>query len=289
MRLTIISGRSGSGKTIALHALEDMGFYCIDNLPISFLPDLQTHIGFRNESIAVSIDARNIPDDLSHFRDNIQKILDEGHFCQIIYLDADEKTLLKRFSETRRKHPLSNANTSLQEAIRKEHTLLTPIASLADLTIDTSSISRTVLQNLVRERFMHSNKTNQSKMHLLLQSFGFKHGIPPDADFVFDIRCLPNPYWESELRPLSGMDKPVIDFLESKPEVQAMIKDILKFLENWIPSFVADNRSYLTIAIGCTGGVHRSVYFVHKIAELIKNNITEIQIRHRELVNHISL
>ncbi len=265
MRLTIISGRSGSGKTIALHALEDMGFYCIDNLPITFLPELHKLIGSRHESVAVSIDARNIVDDLSQFRDNIQQFSENGQNCQIIYLDADEKTLLKRFSETRRKHPLSSATISLREAIRNEHTLLTPIASLADLTIDTSSSSRTALQNLVRERLMHANELSKGQMHLLLQSFGFKHGLPPDADFVFDIRCLPNPYWEPNLRSQSGLDKDVIEFLEKSPEVQDMFKDILKFLKNWIPYFVADNRSYLTVAIGCTGGIHRSVYIVQKL------------------------
>lgn len=280
MRLVIISGRSGSGKTIALHALEDLGFYCIDNLPFSFLPELEGEIGTLHPLVAVSIDARNIPMDTTHFRTIIKNLNAHGKNCEIIYLDADENSLLKRFSETRRKHPLTNKTASLREAIRKEHELLTPIAYLADLMIDTSPLSGQELHTIIRNRIA---KHTDSKIQLLLESFGFKHGVPSDADFIFDVRCLPNPYWKPELRVLSGLDAKIIEYLEPIPSVQRMLMDICTFLETWIPSFEADNRSYLTIAIGCTGGQHRSVYMVESIAKRIKSHIINTQIRHREL------
>lgn len=280
MRLVIISGRSGSGKTIALHALEDLGFYCIDNLPIFFLPELEQEIGKRHPLVAVSLDARNIPSDSVHLKNVVQDLNVRGESCEILYLDANENILLQRFSETRRKHPLTDVSTSLREAVRKEHEILTPIANLADLTIDTSPLSRQELHNLIRDRLAHHNG---SQIQLLLKSFGFKHGLPPDADFVFDVRCLPNPYWRLELRALSGLDEPVIDYLETIPEVQGMLKTLCHFLETWIPHFEADNRSYITIAVGCTGGQHRSVYMVESIAKKISHKINNTQIRHREL------
>lgn len=280
MRLVIISGRSGSGKTIALRALEDLGFYCIDNLPVTLLPDLEEHIKGAHTLVAVSIDARNIPSDLLHFKEVIEGLYARGIHCEILYLDAEDNTLLMRFSETRRKHPLTNSGTSLREAIQKERELLTPIANLADLTIDTSPINRQCLHNLIRDRIANQNG---SSLQLLLQSFGFKHGLPPDADFIFDLRCLPNPYWEKELREFTGLDHDVIQFLEKETSVQKMLQDILKFLENWIPSFEADNRSYLTIALGCTGGRHRSIYMVETIAKKIQQKFPNTEVRHRDL------
>jgi UPF0042 nucleotide-binding protein len=280
LRHVIISGRSGSGKSVALHALEDRGFYCIDNLPVALLPELEQYIGTNHPLVAVSIDARNMPTDLLNFKDIINQLNSQGKTCEILYLDADDNTLLKRFSETRRKHPLSNEITSLREAIRKEHNLLTPIASLADLTIDTSPLSRQSLHNLVVNRVAHH--TNNT-LQLLLQSFGFKHGIPPDADFVFDVRCLPNPYWDPSLRENTGLDKDVIQYLSTKPEVNKMLNDIYRFLVDWIPHFIADNRSYMTIALGCTGGQHRSVYLIESIAEKIRSQVPNTQVRHREL------
>lgn len=280
MRHVIISGRSGSGKTVALHALEDLGFYCIDNLPVALLPELERCIDASHPLVAVSIDARNMPTDLLHFKDIITQLNIHGKTCEILYLDANDNTLLKRFSETRRKHPLSNETTSLREAIRKEHDLLTSIASLADLTIDTSPLNRQALHNLVVDRIA---RHAHNSLQLLLQSFGFKHGVPPDADFVFDVRCLPNPYWEPHLRESTGLDKEVIQFLKSKSEVNKMLDDIYQFLITWIPHFIANNRSYITIALGCTGGQHRSVYLIETIAKKIKNQIPNTQIRHREL------
>lgn len=279
MRLVIISGRSGSGKTIALHALEDLGFYCIDNLPITLLPELEKHIKGSHPWMAVSIDARNIPGDLLHFKEVIEELHQKGINSEILYLDAEDNTLLRRFSETRRKHPLTNSGTSLREAIQKERELLTPIASLADIIIDTSRINRQTCHNLVRDR-INNQRTNN--LQLLLQSFGFKHGLPPDADFIFDLRCLPNPYWEPHLRPLTGADQNVIEFLENQPVVQKMQQDILEFLKNWIPLFEADNRSYLTIALGCTGGQHRSIYMVESIASKIRSIFPNTEIRHRD-------
>jgi len=280
MRLVIISGRSGSGKTIALHALEDLGFYCIDNLPLSFLSDLENQVGTLHPLVGVSIDARNIPSDAIQFRNVVTEINNAGKSCEIVYLDADENTLLKRFSETRRKHPLTDQTTSLREAIRKEYDVLTPIANLADLTIDTSPLKPQELYTIVSDRIAHHQ---ESQIQLLLQSFGYKHGLPPDSDFIFDIRCLPNPYWQPGLRILTGLDNQVIHYLENIPEVQQMLNDISHFIETWIPYFQADNRSYLTISIGCTGGQHRSVYLVEYIAKRIRTKISNTQIRHREL------
>ncbi|MEY3182631.1 MAG: hypothetical protein RLZ35_616 [Pseudomonadota bacterium] len=280
MRLIILSGRSGSGKTIALHVLEDLGFYCIDNLPLAMLVDLPTHLASTHERVAVSIDARNIPTDLEHFTEIFSLLNQQIGKSEIIYLDADENTLLKRFSETRRKHPLTNKKISLREAIRQEYNLLTPIANLADLTIDTTPLSIQALHHLIRERVAHYQ---DSCLQVQLQSFGFKYGLPPDADFVFDVRCLKNPYWEPRLRPLNGLDLNIAEYLEKQADVQLMLKEIEQFLKNWLPRFEADNRSYITVAIGCTGGKHRSVYLVESLAKKLSNVIPHLQIRHREL------
>jgi UPF0042 nucleotide-binding protein len=279
LRLVIISGRSGSGKTVALHALEDLGFYCIDNLPFALLPELETHIGKAQSQIAVSIDSRNLPTDLLLFKEIISKFNQSGNTCEILYLDANDNTLLKRYSETRRKHPLTNEKVSLREALRKEHELMSPMADLADLILDTTPLSRQALYQLIRDRISHQ----ASGLQILLQSFGYKRGLPPDADYIFDLRCLPNPFWIPSLREFSGRDSPVIQFLSSKPEVTQMLNDIEQFLERWIPYFKADNRSYLTIALGCTGGQHRSVYFVDELAKNLGKKFSNIQVRHREL------
>lgn len=280
MRLVIISGRSGSGKTVALHALEDLGFYCIDNLPITLLSGLEDHIGTVQPLIAVSIDARNLPSQIIQFKGIMAELKDSRNSYEILYLDASDSTLLKRFSETRRRHPLTNEQTSLREALRYEHELLTPIASLADLTIDTGPLNRQSLYDLVKGRVAAHQG---SRLQVLIQSFGYKQGLPPDADFVFDLRCLPNPYWEADLRELSGKDDAVIQFLNSKSEVNQLENDILGFLLSWIPRFEADHRSYVTIALGCTGGQHRSVYLAENLANRLGEKIGNIQLRHREL------
>ena len=273
MRLIIISGRSGSGKSIALHALEDMGFYCIDNLPIELLPEAQKQFSGPNAKLAISIDSRNIPEDFSLLQAS-------SNNYEIIYLDADENTLLRRFSETRRRHPLTNENTSLREAIRLEHNLLGPIANLADLTINTNNLTQHSLHNLIRDRVVHHDG---DKLQILLQSFGFKYGLPSDPDFVFDVRCLANPYWQPDLRALTGQDKEVRDFLQQDPNSQHMLEDISGFLQRWIPQFASNNRSYMTIAVGCTGGHHRSVYLVEELAKINIPQSPAIQVRHRDL------
>jgi len=284
MRLIILSGRSGSGKTLALHMLEDLGFYCIDNLPLTMLTELPSYLSGDHEKVAVSIDARNMPADLEHFTEIFTKLNKQLGYSEIIYLDANENTLLKRFSETRRKHPLAKGNTSLREAIRAEYDLLTPIANLADLTIDTTPLTIPELHHLIRERVAHHEG---SRLQVLLQSFGFKYGLPPDADFVFDIRCLKNPYWEPQLRPLNGLNQEIKGYLDKQGDVQLMLKDIHQFLKHWIPQFEADNRSYITIAVGCTGGKHRSVYLVESLAKKLAAMTDNLQVRHRELEGHL--
>jgi len=284
MKLTIISGLSGSGKTVALHTLEDMGYYCIDNLPVALLEAFTQEFSKQHlediTDVAVGIDARNHPDQISQFPEIIKSCRERGLICKIIFLQADNHTLLKRFSETRRKHPLSGPDTALADAIDRERKLLTPITTNADLFIDTSQTNLYQLRDLVQECI---GTGESQELSLVLRSFGYKHGIPADADFVFDARCLPNPYWESDLRRLTGLDKPVADFLDRDATAHKLGDDIKHFLETWVPSFNSDNRSYLNIAIGCTGGQHRSVYLVERLARQLGDRFGEIIIRHREI------
>lgn len=282
MRLVVISGRSGSGKSTALHVLEDEGYYCIDNLPASLLGALVAQIQEADYpallGIAVSIDARNTSRDLALFPAMLTQARAQMD-CDVIYLDASKPTLIKRFSETRRKHHLSNNATDLAEAIQAEKVRLEPIANLASLTIDTSQLNLYQLRDLVRERVA---LRGQTELSLLFMSFGYKHGIPVDADLVFDVRSLPNPYWKLELRAHTGCDQPVIDFLDSEAEVSEMFTDIHDFLQKWLPSF-KQNRRYLTVAIGCTGGQHRSVYLCEKLYAAFHADYALAQVRHREL------
>lgn len=282
MRLVVISGRSGSGKSTALHVLEDEGFYCIDNLPAGLLGPLVEQMqqdGYPTlKGIAVSIDARNTGRDLALFPTMLAKAREQMD-CEIIYLDARRSTLIKRFSETRRKHPLSGSDKDLSQAIDAEKDLLAPIADLASLTIDTSNLNLYQLRDLVLGRVA---RQANAEVSLLFMSFGYKHGIPVDADLVFDVRCLPNPYWKQELRAWTGLDQPVIDFLDTEAEVQAMLGDIRDFLQKWLPSF-KQNRRYLTVAIGCTGGQHRSVYLCEKLQQQFLQQYEYTQVRHREL------
>ncbi len=284
MNLIIVSGLSGSGKSIALHLLEDMDYYCVDNLPISMLPALIKEFHKANsqarQNIAIGIDARNIPDSLNEFESCLDELKENKINYKVFYLEANDETIIKRFSETRRKHPLSQTNMSLSEAIILERKLLEPIAYCADLRFDTSLTNVHQLRERIKERLVKNNETSTS---VLIESFGFKHGAPVNADFVFDVRCLSNPHWMPELRPKTGKDKAVIDFLESSDDVKSMYHDILQFLEKWIPKFIAENRSYMTIAIGCTGGQHRSVYLTEKISSALKKHYPNILVRHREL------
>ncbi len=285
MRLIIVSGRSGSGKSTALDVLEDNGFYCIDNLPAGLLPELAErallHTELMQPQVAVSIDARNLPSHLERFPQLLAEVRNRHIQCDVLYLDADDETLLKRFSETRRRHPLTDEHRSLAEAIRDEAALLDGIADLADLKIDTARLNLHQLRDTLKQRLLEKPAPGTA---FLIQSFGFKRGIPVDADTVFDVRCLPNPYWKPELRDFSGRTEPVIAYLAAQPEVEEMYQDILGYLNKWLPRFSASNRAYVTIAIGCTGGHHRSVYLAERLGEALKPHLKNVQVRHRDLV-----
>ena len=285
MKLIIVSGRSGSGKSTVLHVLEDLGFYCIDNLPIGLLvPLTQEATGQaapgRLGKMAVSIDARNLSGELSNFESLYHNLQQTGVTVEIIYLDADEQSLLQRFHATRRKHPLSDDKTSLREAIGEEKLLLEPLSKLADLYIETTGMSMYELRDMVKQRVAGRR---EQELALLFQSFGFKHGVPLDSDFVFDVRCLPNPYWDASLRRFVGTDQPVIDFLEKDPLSRKMVADLIGYLDTWLPSFADSNRSYMTISIGCTGGQHRSVYICEQLGRYFQSRYSNVQVRHTEL------
>jgi UPF0042 nucleotide-binding protein len=284
MNLVIISGLSGSGKSIALHTLEDIGYYCTDNLPVGLLDAFalefsQPHLA-HVKKVAVGIDARNNPEQIGRFPAVIADCRRRGVHCRIIFLQADDQAILKRYSETRRKHPLTGPGITLADAVREERVLLAPISANADLFIDSSRTNVHQLRDLVRE-YIGAGET--PGLALMLRSFGYKHGVPVDADIVFDSRCLPNPYWEPALRNLTGRDRAVVDFLDAAPAVHELYADIVNFLVKWIPRFEADNRSYFSIAVGCTGGQHRSVYLVERIAGRLRERYGNIVIRHREL------
>ncbi len=283
-RLIIVSGLSGSGKTVALHALEDLGYYCIDNMPAGLLRALLDEVTKPGEGaanrIAVGVDARNRRDDLEALPELITGLNKGGIQTDLIFLQASDDVLLKRYGETRRRHPLAGSGTELRAAISRERELLGAVINAADLVIDTSRISVYELANAIKERVDRRKSRNLS---ILLESFGFKHGIPPDADFVFDLRCLPNPYWNAELRGLNGLDDAVVAFLDQQPAFVQMYEDISAFLQKWIPEYVAVNRSYLTVAMGCTGGQHRSVCMTEKLARAIKEIHEPVHTRHNEL------
>jgi RNase adapter protein RapZ len=285
MKMLVISGLSGSGKSIALQALEDMNFYCVDNLPLGLLPSFAEQMvrtaGQRSsENIAVSIDARNVTHDLQFFEEILNELKKMGIACEVIFLEADNSTLLIRFSETRRKHPLTNPNMPLMEAITAERQLLGAIASNADLHIDTTKTNVHQLRDIIRERVA---KKGILPLSMQFVSFGYKRGIPADVDFVFDTRCLPNPHWDPRLRTSNGKHPDVVSFLKQQQIVTDMYEDIKSFLERWIPKFEAENRSYMTVAVGCTGGQHRSVYLAEALASHFKKSHENVLTRHREL------
>jgi len=284
MRLVIISGLSGSGKSVALNLLEDMGFYCIDNVPAMLVETMVSEIiasgdaGYEN--LAMGVDARNRNADLESVPAMAHRLRDSGMHCEVIFLHADDDILLKRYSESRRRHPLRREGESLKDAIALERELLGPIIDAAELVLDTTRTSIYELRDALRERVGLRQVPNLS---ILVESFGFKHGLPADADFVFDLRCLPNPYWDITLRPLTGRDRGVTDFLDASEAVQDMYRDILQFLDNWIPRYLDFHRNYLTIALGCTGGQHRSVYMADKLATALSAKHAEVLTRHTEL------
>ncbi len=283
MKLIIVTGLAGSGKSVALHTLEDLGYNCIDNLPIFLIKNLvQYLIKNKHQSViraAVGIDARNNIEELNELLPLITTIKNQDTECQIIFLDAQTEKIIQRFSETRRKHPLDGNARSLAEAIQLERNILKSIRNKADFYIDTTYTNIHQLRDQIKTRLDYIG----SKASIMLMSFGFKHGVPKDADFVFDVRCLPNPHWQQELRPLTGRDLPVINYLENCSEVHAMLTDLCYFLDRWIPALEVDGRSYLTISIGCTGGQHRSVYITESLGKHLLQKGHSILIRHREL------
>ncbi|OQW72936.1 MAG: RNase adaptor protein RapZ [Proteobacteria bacterium ST_bin11] len=284
MKLVIVSGLSGSGKSIALDTLEDCGYYCIDNLPITLLEDFVNHVMLRDPATysktAIGIDARNRNQKLADFPESLNFIRSKGIDCELVYMEADENIILKRYSETRRRHPLTTESRPLREALEIEREIVRPLATHADIVIDTSFTHYHQLRDLLKNRLGEKGK---SSLSILFQSFGFKYGIPLDADFVFDARSLPNPYWAPELRGLTGKHSEVIDFLQNEAIVKEFLHDIGFFIGRWAPRFESDNRSYLTIAIGCTGGQHRSVYLVEALSTHFQTITPNVIVRHREL------
>ena len=279
MEIIIISGRSGAGKSVALRALEDMGYYCVDNLPLDLLPQLADILAKTQSAVAISLDIRNLPDS-THSLNQILNDIQQQYATKIIFLDSDRSTLIRRYSDSRRLHPLSSKDLSLEAAIDAEYQQLELLVQHANLIIDTTHISTHTLAERLRE-FLRGNTDKELK--IIVESFGFKYGIPLDADYVFDVRFLPNPHWDPALRPMTGLDAPVADFLNSHTEVNEFIYLTRSYIETWLPMLEKNNRSYLTIAIGCTGGKHRSVYIAQQIGEYFQAKGKNVQIQHKSL------
>jgi len=284
MKLVVVSGLAGAGKSVALHMLEDLGYYCIDNLPMGLLREVSAETlksqGMDFDRLAIGIDARARHLDIAGFPDRIEKLRAGGIDIEVIYLHADRETILRRYSETRRKHPLTDADTTLIDAVEADRTLLEPMAAKADVTIDTSHTNIHQLRDIIRNR-VEASQTGE--LSILVQSFGFKYGLPQAVDFVFDVRCLPNPHWVPELRALTGLDTAVAEHLAAQPATHAMLDDIHGFLSRWLPEFARENRAYVTVAIGCTGGKHRSVYLVERLTERLREQFAQTLVRHNEL------
>lgn len=286
LRLIIVSGLSGSGKSVALRVLEDLGYNCIDNIPVALLKsavdEIRSGEGRSAKLLAVGVDARNRRQDLEKLPGLIEELREQDVRTDIVFLHASDEILLQRFGETRRRHPLATHGCELRAAIDAERKILTQINDIADLIIDTSRTSIYELADVICERV---DPRQSDSLSVLIESFGFKFGIPADADFVFDMRCLPNPYWSADLRGLTGLDKEVVEFLNSHDNFTAMYDDIVVFLNRWIPQFEDARRGYLTIAIGCTGGQHRSVYMTEKIASKLRKNHEPVLTRHNSLTD----
>jgi len=278
MQLFLISGLSGSGKSVALKALEDNGYYCVDNLPAEMLPALMESLrdtGHQRAAVAIDVRSGNSVRQLPQL---VERLKEQGVDVHLLFLDAQTETLVKRFSETRRRHPLSDDRLTLPECVQHERDLLAEIGDIGH-HIDTSEIGASTLRGWVKDFI----SLDRARLTLLFQSFGFKNGLPLDADLVFDVRCLPNPHYDPVLRPLSGLDAMVVEFIERQPAALKMYEDIRRFVQDWLPCFLEDNRSYLTVAIGCTGGQHRSVYFAEKLAHYFEQTQQQVLVRHREL------
>lgn len=284
-RLTIVTGLSGSGKSVALHTLEDEGFFCIDNLPSALLPDVVDRLLKERvkdyDTLAIGVDMRSERGSSDALLELIESLRERDDIdVEMLFLDSDRTTLVTRYSETRRKHPLSSSSRTLINAIDDEARVLDAVKAKADLVVDTSQTNLHELRDLIRTYLLGRSA---SSLSLIFQSFGFKHGAPASTDFTFDVRCLPNPYWEPRLRAYSGREKPVIEFLQRQPEVMAMFEDIRDFVSRWLPAFEAENRAYLTVSIGCTGGRHRSVFLSESLAAHFSRQRGSVSLRHREL------
>ena len=287
MRLIIVSGLSGSGKSVALHVLEDLGYYCVDNMPAALLEAVVDEVRSGSDQtvtlMAIGVDARNRSKDLDALPKHIAELQAGGLQVDVLFLQANDDVLMKRYSESRRRHPLADHDTALHTAIATERELLSELLNSADLIIDTSRLSVYELADAIRERV---DQRTTGRLSVLIESFGFKNGIPADADFVFDMRGLPNPYWTIELRGLTGKDEEVVSFLDAQPDVDLMYEDVLTFLARWIPRYNDAHRSYLTVAIGCTGGQHRSVYMAERLAVALRELHDPVLTRHNELGSH---
>ena len=279
MEIIIISGRSGAGKSVALRALEDAGYYCVDNIPLDLLPQLTDILSQSQSSVAISLDIRNIPNSANTLEQTLNT-LQKHHQLKIIFLEADHSTLIRRYSDSRRLHPLSLKDLSLEAAIDEEYRYLEPLIQHANFIIDTTHLSTHTLAERLRE-FLRGNSDKELK--IVVESFGFKYGIPLDADYVFDVRFLPNPHWDPTLRPMTGLDAPVAEFLNSHTQVNEFIYLTRNYIDTWLPMLEKNNRSYLTIAIGCTGGKHRSVYIAQQLGEYFQAKGKIVQIQHKSL------
>ena len=279
MEIIIISGRSGAGKSVALRALEDAGYYCVDNIPLDLLPQLTDILSQSQSSVAISLDIRNIPNSANTLEQTLNT-LQKYHQLKIIFLEADRGTLIRRYSDSRRLHPLSLKDLSLEAAIDEEYRYLEPLIQHANFIIDTTHISTHTLAERLRE-FLRGNSDKELK--IIVESFGFKYGVPLDADYVFDVRFLPNPHWDPTLRPMTGLDTPVAEFLNSHTQVNEFIYLTRNYIDTWLPMLEKNNRSYLTIAIGCTGGKHRSVYIAQQLGEYFQAKGKIVQIQHKSL------
>lgn len=284
-RLTIVTGLSGSGKSVALHSLEDEGFFCIDNVPSFLLSDFIDKLLASGSSLyaklAIGVDIRSE----RASADNLLKLLKELRarketHVEVLFLDTDRTRLVTRFSETRRKHPLSSKELPLINAIDEEARLLEPVKADAELVVDTSALNLHELRDVIRTHLLGRTADG---LALIFQSFGFKHGTPASTDFMFDVRCLPNPHWEPDLRRFTGREKPIIKFLQQQSDVEDMFTDIRNYLQRWLPLFEAENRAYLTVSVGCTGGRHRSVYLIDRLADHFARERDNVSRRHREL------
>ncbi|MBP7891515.1 MAG: RNase adapter RapZ [Arenimonas sp.] len=282
--LVIVSGLSGSGKSVALRTLEDLGFYCVDNLPANLLPELVQNMAaddLRRHRIAVGIDVRNLTNDLRLIGHLLTRVRTQGFETKLVFFDTDDAVLIKRFSETRRKHPLSMQGLPLSDAIAEERRQLQPLVALADLVVDTTALNVHQLRKRVLDEVQGHAR---SSISILFESFAYKRGVPPDADFVFDTRCLPNPHWVPELRPLSGKDAAVKAYFEADPQVATYLRQVTEFIDTWLPRFEAETRSYLTVAFGCTGGKHRSVYLADSLTRHCSaGGHDKVMVYHREL------